>query len=69
MKQPQSFQNGTAIRTVSAFAQCNTECIAVYMVHYQSLNQELAINFQGVIYIHSMGVLLLWQKTSVFRAD
>lgn len=69
MKQPQSFQNGTAIRTVSAFAQRNTECIAVYMVHYQSLNQELAINFQGVIYTHSMGVLLLWQKTSVFRAD
>lgn len=68
MKQPQSFQNGTAICTVSAFAQCNTECITVYMVHYQR-NQELAINFQGVIYTHSMGVLLLWQKTSVFRAD
>lgn len=27
-----------------------------------SKGSKLAINFQGVIYTHSMGVLLLWQK-------
>lgn len=31
------------------------------MLHYQK-DQNLQLIFQGVIYTHSMGVLLLWQK-------
>lgn len=44
-----------------ALAQCSTEYIIVYTADYQR-DQKLAINFQDVIYTHSMGVLLLWHK-------